>query len=108
MFGLPFENPLTQYHNYLRIGAASGYPNQQYASPHPYEMSAWSQMRQPNRYPFRYGVGRGLRMQIKAPDQGGWGMMHGVDRSQYRPFRNNSWSYGPSTRRLYAPGLSRR
>lgn len=53
-------NPLLQYHNLLRMSAASGYPNTQFASPHPYEMSM-SAMR-PTRYPFSYQRGRQMRM----------------------------------------------
>lgn len=86
MFGLPYENPLTQYHNYLRLGAQSGYPNQTYASPHPYEMQAWHQQPAVNRYPFRYGMGRSLRLQIRAPSPGGFGLIHGPSRSLYRPY----------------------
>lgn len=107
MYGLPYENPLTQYHDYLRLGAPAGYPNQGFASPHPYEMSSWSQMRQPNRYPFRYNTGRALQMQIYAPTNRG--VIQNVDRSLYRPYRNHSWSYRPANdQNRYALGLTRR
>lgn len=54
-------DPLSQYHILLRGTRASGYPNMQYAAPHPYEMSMAAQMR-PRSYPFRHQVGQQMQM----------------------------------------------
>lgn len=53
-------DPLNQYHTMLRGTRSSGYPNMQYAMPHPYEMSMAAQTR-PASYPFRYQQGQQMQ-----------------------------------------------
>lgn len=67
MYQMPYaSDPLTQYHTLLRISAQSGYPNSQYANPHPYEIAYDQAIMRPKRYPFRYNLGRSRTTQIKA------------------------------------------
>ena len=63
MFSSPFQqNPLNQFHTLLEVGAPAGYPNLQFANPHPYELSYASLLRPPARQMSRYETGHNMRL----------------------------------------------
>lgn len=71
MYGqMPYQNPLTAFHNILRMGAPAGYPNTQYYAPHPYELTYAAGVRPANSPQFQYSQGRDLQMQVGPPPRG--------------------------------------